>query len=369
MCLLDIKIMQFYFWYKRIKDSRNPKGMGGFTRILHSGKEDDWMHELPTVVVKPLSKELEDIAQGFVLLNRPHAVKQWVEKCMQKIPEHFVLLAEPDHLFIRAPPLWATYTRMSGFPFSYMHPKDEKNAKIIQKYNPKGVPLRVFRPMGPSPLMISKKQLAIVAEPWFNISFSLKQDIEANETWGWISEMYGFSIAAAVSFGGTHYVISRPEFMVQPPWDSELNGKNGKRAAFIHYTYSNDFDSEGTPTPAVIGKWHFDKRDYIHKYPLIKTKRPPPGCSNAATKLLIKCINIAARSLDGWKERAYQSPDEIIKYFGFEGDVLDIADPGDDSQPGEDEDYSDEVDLDDIDYSESKQQEYEYFEGNEKKTP
>lgn len=341
--------------------------MGGFTRILHSGKEDEWMHELPTVVMKPLSKKLEQIAQGFVLLNRPHAVKQWVEKCMHKIPEHFVLLAEPDHLFIRAPPLWATYTRMSTFPFSYMNPKHEKNAKIIQKYNPKGFPLRLFRPIGPSPLMISKKQLGIIAEPWFNISFSLSQDIEANQTWGWISEMYGFSIAVATSFDGKQHVTMRPEFMVQPPWDSDLNGKNGKRAAFIHYTYSNDFDSEGTFTPAVIGKWHFDKRDYIHKYPLFKTKRPPPGCSNAATKLLIKCINIAARSLDGWTERAYQNPEEIIKYFGFEGDVLDIADPGDDSHPGEDEDYSDDIELDDIDYSEdSKQEDYEYSEEGEK---
>lgn len=326
------------------------------------------MHEIPTVVVNPLSKELEKISQGFALLNRPHAVLQWVERCMPKIPEHFVLLAEPDHLFIRAPPLWATYNRMSAFPFSYMNPKDEKNAKIIQKYNPKGIPLRVFRPMGPSPLMISKKQLALIAEPWFNISFSLQQDVEASETWGWISEMYGFSIAVAVTLGSQNQVTMRPEFMVQPPWDSGLNGKNGKRAAFIHYTYSNDFDSEGSLTPAVIGKWHFDKRDYIHKYPLIKTKRPPPGCNNAATKLLIKCINIAAKSLSGWKENSYQSPEEIIKYFGFEGDVLDIADPGDDSRLGEEEEeYSDDVDLDDIDYSEDdKQEEYEYSDKDEK---
>ena len=28
--------------------------MGGFTRILHSGKPDDLMAEIPTVVVEPL---------------------------------------------------------------------------------------------------------------------------------------------------------------------------------------------------------------------------------------------------------------------------------------------------------------------------
>ncbi len=77
---------------------------------------------------------------------------------------------------------------------------------------------------------------------------------------------YAFSIAAAVSPEGPKSFNLRPEFMAQPPWDKELNGKNGRRAALIHYTYSNDFDPEGTFTPAVIGKWHFDKRDYIVRY-------------------------------------------------------------------------------------------------------
>ena len=36
--------------------------MGGFTRILHSGKPDDWMHEIPTVIVDPLPRDLEKIA-------------------------------------------------------------------------------------------------------------------------------------------------------------------------------------------------------------------------------------------------------------------------------------------------------------------
>ena len=51
--------------------------------------------------------------------------------------------------------------------------------------------------------------------------------------------------------------------MLQPPWDSELVASNGKKAAIIHYTYANDFDTEGTFTPAQIGAWHFDKRDYM----------------------------------------------------------------------------------------------------------
>ncbi len=31
--------------------------MGGFTRLLHSGKADDLMDEIPTVVVNPLPEQ------------------------------------------------------------------------------------------------------------------------------------------------------------------------------------------------------------------------------------------------------------------------------------------------------------------------
>ena len=51
--------------------------------------------------------------------------------------------------------------------------------------------------------------------------------------------------------------------MLQPPWDTEIVASNGKKAAIIHYTYANDFDADGNFTPAQIGVWHFDKRDYM----------------------------------------------------------------------------------------------------------
>lgn len=42
-----------YYWYKKFKDAPGSE-MGGFTRILHSGKADNFMDEIPTVVVDPL---------------------------------------------------------------------------------------------------------------------------------------------------------------------------------------------------------------------------------------------------------------------------------------------------------------------------
>ena len=43
-----------YHYYKKIKAKHPESGFGGFTRILHSGRPDDLMDEIPTVVVDKL---------------------------------------------------------------------------------------------------------------------------------------------------------------------------------------------------------------------------------------------------------------------------------------------------------------------------
>jgi hypothetical protein len=75
-----------YYWYKKFKDDPLSE-MGGFTRILHSGKPDNVMDEIPTVVVDPLP-EGED--RGYVVLNRPWAFVQWLRKA--NIEEEYVCL-------------------------------------------------------------------------------------------------------------------------------------------------------------------------------------------------------------------------------------------------------------------------------------
>ena len=53
--------------------------MGGFTRILHSGKPDAWMHEIPTVIVDPLPEHLQKIANVWYM-------------CYIKLPRLFFVL-------------------------------------------------------------------------------------------------------------------------------------------------------------------------------------------------------------------------------------------------------------------------------------
>ena len=46
----------------KTKNAKLDSAMGGFTRLLHSGKADEWMEEIPTVVVNPLPPDLQKIA-------------------------------------------------------------------------------------------------------------------------------------------------------------------------------------------------------------------------------------------------------------------------------------------------------------------
>ena len=52
------------------------------------------------MVVDPLPKGVDE---GYVVLNRPYAIKQWLEK--YNFAEEYVFMTEPDHLYLRSIPL------------------------------------------------------------------------------------------------------------------------------------------------------------------------------------------------------------------------------------------------------------------------
>ena len=71
-----------YYWFKKRRAEQGPDGqMGGFTRVLHEGRGDELMDEIPTCVVDRLSQEF-----GFVVLSRPNAIVQMLQKCARALP-------------------------------------------------------------------------------------------------------------------------------------------------------------------------------------------------------------------------------------------------------------------------------------------
>jgi len=57
-----------YYWYKKVKDMPG-SDMGKFTRIVHSGRPDQLMDEIPTFVVDPLPAGLDRVQYFQLLLS------------------------------------------------------------------------------------------------------------------------------------------------------------------------------------------------------------------------------------------------------------------------------------------------------------
>lgn len=94
--------------------------MGGFTRLLHSGEADDLMDEVPTFVAQPLPNSVVE-HEAYPVLNRPYAFLQWIQHT--NITEEFILMSEPDHIFLRPiPNLMRKDAWPAAYPFFYIEP-------------------------------------------------------------------------------------------------------------------------------------------------------------------------------------------------------------------------------------------------------
>ncbi|CAM8919807.1 unnamed protein product [Rhodiola kirilowii] len=273
-----------YYWYKKVKDMPG-SDMGGFTRILHSGKPDNLMDEMPTVVVDPLPKGLD---RGYIVLNRPWAFVQWLETAT--IEEEYILMAEPDHIFVNPLPNLASPGHPAAFSFFYIKP--DENEKIIRKFYPeeKG-PVTNVDPIGNSPAIIEKALLEKIAPTWMNVSLNMKNDPETDEAFGWVLEMYGYAVASALH--DVKHTLHK-DFMLQPPWDWEVGKKY-----IIHYTYPCDYNMKGELTDGKIGEWHFDKRSYLDG-PLPRNLPLPPSGAPESVVMLIKMLNEATSNIPNW---------------------------------------------------------------------
>ncbi|PNH11871.1 hypothetical protein TSOC_001280, partial [Tetrabaena socialis] len=275
--------------------------MAGWTRLLHSGQSDDLMDELPTVVVDPLPQSMVEHS-WYVVLNRPYAFVQWTQKV--NIPEKYVLMSEPDHVFLRPMPNFMRGNAPAAFPFFYIEPAKAENVHITKKFtgpiNQKQ--LEEIAPVGNSPTFMTFDDMKKVMPVWMNISIAVFKDKEANSVWGWVQEMYGFTIACWLS--GIKHVDLFLHMMAQPPWDQDMKMANGKPFYILHYTYGMDYKLSGEFTPGKFGEWRFDKRTYGSKPPPRHLGEPPKPMHNDLVRALINSINEATAALPCWEQYA-----------------------------------------------------------------
>ncbi|XVF89363.1 hypothetical protein PTKIN_Ptkin19aG0124400 [Pterospermum kingtungense] len=273
-----------YYWFKKHKNGPN-SGMGGFTRILHSGKPDKYMDEIPTFIAQPLPAGMD---QGYIVLNRPWAFVQWLQKA--DIKEDYILMAEPDHIIVKPIPNLSKDGLGAAFPFFYIEPK--KYESVLRKFFPKDKgPITNIDPIGNSPVIVGKDSLKKIAPTWMNVSLAMKKDPETDKAFGWVLEMYAYAVSSALHGVGN---ILYKDFMIQPPWDTEIGNK-----FIIHYTYGCDYDLKGRLTYGKVGEWRFDKRSFDRVAPPRNLPLPPSGVPQSVVTL-VKMVNEATSNIPNW---------------------------------------------------------------------
>ncbi|KAG6407985.1 hypothetical protein SASPL_130987 [Salvia splendens] len=274
-----------YYWFKQQKLRHPNSDMGGFTRILHTGKPDRFMDEIPTFVANPLP---DGIDQGYIVLNRPWAFVQWLQQV--NIEEDYILMSEPDHILVKPIPNLSRDGLGAAFPFFYIEPK--KYEKVLRKFFPEERgPITNIDPIGNSPVIVGKDALKKIAPTWMNVSLAMKKDPEVDKAFGWVLEMYAYAVASA--FHGVGNILYK-EFMIQPPWDTTIG-----KSYIIHYTYGCDYDLQGKMTYGKIGEWRFDKRSYDNVWPPRNLSLPPPGVPESVVTL-VKMVNEATANIPNW---------------------------------------------------------------------
>ena len=80
-----------------------------------------------------------------------------------------------------------------------------------------------------------------------------RQITHAQKKWGWVQEMYAFTIA--LYNAGVRRVDLALHMMSQPPWDTKMDLSPGKPYSILHYTYGCDYTHEGKFTPGGLCAW------------------------------------------------------------------------------------------------------------------
>ena len=79
-----------------------PRGWGKWNFVCLTSRPHDLTLPLPawsTLVLQPELLLSSPSNRRYVVLNRPYALLQWVQQAT--IPEKYVLMSEPDHLWLR----------------------------------------------------------------------------------------------------------------------------------------------------------------------------------------------------------------------------------------------------------------------------
>eukprot|EP00798_Chlamydomonas_sp_ICE-L_P000569 gene569-1986_t len=287
----------------------------------HQGSQSFWIHQdsspdSPRTLSPGFTKDSQSwIHQGLSVLDSPRTLspgftkdsQSWIHQGLSVLDhhkdsslEHQALSPDPPRTLIldhRTPSPWI-HQSTSSLRFTYYDSRPG-STKDSQSWIHQGC--EEVAPMGNSPTWLSVDDMKRVMPIFLNVSINVHKDHEAQKEWGWVQEMYAYTMS--VWLAGIRNVPQYPHIMAQPPWDRDYELLPGRPYYIIHYTYGLDFDSKtGEVLYSKVGDWHFDKRQRSQhpinrNWPVIPAKADFP-----IAKLLIDRFNEATAAIPCWDE-------------------------------------------------------------------
>jgi len=224
--------------------------MKAFTRVLHKGRNDELMHEIPTMRFNPVQSKCDGWCD-YPVADRSQAVALWLETADSERCSH-VVMVETDHIIVKSPSpeILLPLGQAMGFQFGYINPSQRTLMKLFPQYFENG---QQMPPTGNAPTVVNTVDLRRIAPMWAKFVNQTEQPAEVRKELGWVRDMYAYALAAMAT-GVEHKLAVNPEslLMAQPPADYQLGD-----AYILHYTWGSEiYDSN----EKFIWKW--DKRSY-----------------------------------------------------------------------------------------------------------
>ena len=156
--------------------------------------------------------------------------------------------------------------------------------------------------VGPSPAIMHVSNLKKLAPLWYELSVQMKADREADGAFGWMLEMWGYSVAA-LRVGVKHFAWQQIQIEPSAAWHQDVNSQD---PYIYHYTFGVEYNLDGTPVVGGKGAWSLDKRNYYGQAPP-KQLSPPPECAQQCAWEWRRLFNEATANMSSvglsWYER------------------------------------------------------------------
>ncbi|HZP03891.1 MAG TPA: hypothetical protein VFB43_03245 [Terracidiphilus sp.] len=188
----------------------------------------------------------------LMVLNKPGGIAEWA--ALDGPREETVLIVDPDSVFLRAVPDLGPIPDGQAYsePHDYMGVDIPANKLVIERHC-KPLARAAVQPVGIY-ILINRGALIELARLWLERSIEIAADPVCREALagtGWLSDMWGYAIAAA-ELGIHHHLRGF----------SQVTGSHSLDRPITHYCYPLLADpahrwAPETQVPLLWSKWHY----------------------------------------------------------------------------------------------------------------